>query len=411
MTGKAVVFGAGKVGLSLVGLVFSRGGYEVVFVDVVDEVVNELNRRREYTLEVRDKHPEIIDVRNVRAVNAKNSDQVAEEIATADILATVVGVNNLPYVYGNIAKGLKRRGKEKGPLDIIICENLRNSSKLFRTGLMQYIPQDYPFDQLVGLVETSTDKMVPDMPREVRQKDPLLVYAEAFSTLIADKKAFKGRIPRLPDLQVKENMEAYFDRKFFTLNTGHAVTAYIGYLTGFTYIWEALGDPKVREIAEGSMWESGQALIAEYPKEFNMKNQKEYISSLVARFNNKILNDTIYRVGRDVPRKLSRNDRLIGAMLLEAKHKVSSPYTTLGTAAAMLFRATDENGKLFPEDKRFVDEVYSKGVDYVLQNLSKLDPSVPEERAMMDNIKRAQQFLVQNPANCFLYSTLPQTKS
>jgi mannitol-1-phosphate 5-dehydrogenase len=265
MTGKAVIFGAGKVGLSLVGLVFSRGGYEVVFVDVVDEIVNELNKRRQYTIEVKDKHPEVIRVSNVRAVNAKNSEEVAQEIATADVLATVVGVNNLPHVYGNIAKGLLKRAKEKGPLDIIICENLRNSSRLFRSGLIQHLPKDYPLDQLVGLVETSTDKMVPDMPREMRQKDPLLVYAEAFSTLIADKKAFKGEIPRSPDLQVKENIEAYFDRKFFSLNTGHAVAAYIGYLTGYTYIWEAMGDPKVMEVVQGAMWESGRVLIAEYP--------------------------------------------------------------------------------------------------------------------------------------------------
>jgi len=405
MSGKAVVFGAGKVGLSLVGLVFSKGGYEVVFVDVVDDVVNELNKRREYTIEVKDVHSEIIRVQNVRAVNAKNSDQVAEEVATADILATVVGVNNLPFVYPNIAKGLLRREKERRPLDIVICENLRNSSKLFRQGLLQNLPKEYPSNELVGLVETSTDKMVPDMPREMRQKDPLLVYAEAFSTLVVDKKAFKGRIPTSPILQAKENIQAYFDRKFFTLNTGHAVAAYVGYLTGFTYIWEAMGDQKVRRIVENSMRESDRALIAEYPGEFSEKDQKEYIEGLLTRFSNKALNDTIYRVGRDLLRKLSRNDRLIGAMLLEARHRVSSPYTTLGTAAAMLFRATDENGQLFPEDKRFVEEIYPKGLEHVLQNVCRLDPDTAEERTVMKNVKKTYEFLSQNPANSFLYNT------
>ncbi len=403
MNGKAVVFGAGKVGLSLVGLAFSRGGYEVVFVDIVDNVVNEINKRKGYTIEVKDAHPETIHVHNVRAANARNSDQVAEEVASADILATVVGVNNLPSIYPNIAKGLLKREKERRPLDIVICENLRNSSRLFQQGLLQYLPKGYPFDELVGLVETSTDKMVPDMSPEMRQRDPLLVYSEAYSTLVLDKKAFKGRIPTSPDLQAEENIEAYFDRKFFTLNTCHAVTAYVGYLTGFTYIWEAMGDPKIKRIVENSMWESGQALIAEYPSEFDERNQKEYIASLIGRFRNRALNDTIYRVGRDLPRKLARNDRLIGALLLESKHRIPSPYTILGTAAAMLFRATDGTGKLFPEDKRFVEEMYSKGVDHVLQTVSKLDSNNVDERLIADGIKKTHQFLSLNPANSFLY--------
>ncbi|MEM2094420.1 MAG: hypothetical protein QXI32_03890, partial [Candidatus Bathyarchaeia archaeon] len=220
---------------------------------------------------------------------------------------------------------------------------------------------------------------------------------------------FKGELPTAPDLQLKDNIEAYFDRKFFTLNTGHAVAAYLGYLTGYTYIWEAMADWKVMQIVKGSMWESSRALIAEYPNEFNEDEQKEYISNLLARFDNKALNDTIYRVGRDVPRKLSRNDRLIGALLLEAKHGIQSPCTILGTAAAMLFRATDEHGRLFPEDKRFVDEIYPKGVDYVLQNVSKLEPSNAAEKRIMESIKRTHKHLIQNPTNSFLYEELAKS--
>ena len=43
---KLVLFGAGKIGRSFIGQLFSRGGYEVVFIDVFKPVIDELNLRR-----------------------------------------------------------------------------------------------------------------------------------------------------------------------------------------------------------------------------------------------------------------------------------------------------------------------------------------------------------------------------
>jgi mannitol-1-phosphate 5-dehydrogenase len=43
---KLVLFGAGKIGRSFIGQLFSRGGYEVVFVDVFKSVIDELNEKK-----------------------------------------------------------------------------------------------------------------------------------------------------------------------------------------------------------------------------------------------------------------------------------------------------------------------------------------------------------------------------
>jgi mannitol-1-phosphate 5-dehydrogenase len=398
MVGKLVLFGAGKVGRSFIGQIFSRSGYEVVFIDVDDVVVNALNEKRRYRVEVKDVQPETIWVENVRAVHGKDVEHVVLEIATADVAATAVGVNNLPYIYATIAKGLVRRREMKhGPLDIIIFENLRNSSAIFRPGLRNNLPEEYPMESLVGLVETSTDKMVPDVPMEMRQRNPLLIFAEAFDIVYLDKKAFKGKIPAVEGLIATENLRAYFDRKFFTLNMGHAITAYLGYLAGLSTISKAISDGRIKNIVEGAMWESGQALIEEYPQEFNEVGHKEYIASLIRRFGNPVLRDTVYRVGRDLPRKLSRNDRLIGALLMDAKHGIEAPNIALGVAAAMLFRGKDENGELFEEDRRFAVELYPRGIDYVLREVCGLNPDSAQEKRVMDNIRMTYKSLLKNP--------------
>ncbi|HID95969.1 MAG TPA: mannitol-1-phosphate 5-dehydrogenase [Candidatus Latescibacteria bacterium] len=396
MARRLLQYGAGNIGRSFIGQLFSRSGWEVVFVDIDDLIVDALNRYGRYRVEVRDINPQTIWVKNVRAVHGRDTERVVEEIATCDIMATAVGPGALPYIYPTVARGLvNRRQMGNGPLDIIICENLRNASEVFRSGLLQYLPADYPLDSLVGLVETSIGKMVPIMTEEQRRKDSLLVFAEAFNTLIVDKKGFKGGVPDVEGIDAKENIDAYVDRKSFIHNLGHAVTAYLGYLVNpeTVYIWQAIDDEHIRKAVQGAMWESARALIADYPGEFNEENHSEYISDLIRRFGNRSLGDTIYRVGRDLPRKLSSDDRLIGALRLDLRHGIFAPYTILGTAAAMLFRGKDRDGRLFKNDRRFAEEVYPRGIDHVLREICGLDPDKEQERRLMESIKRAHQFL------------------
>ncbi len=395
---KLVQFGAGKIGRSFIGQLFSQAGYEVVFIDIDSTLVDALNRERRYRVEIKDIRPQTIWVENVRAVNAQETARVAQEVAAADIIATAVGPAALPHIYPTLAQGLVKRDQMgRGPVDIIICENLRDAARIFRSGLAQYLPKHFPLDSFVGLVETSIGKMVPIMSRQQQEQDPLLVFAESYNTLIVDKKGFKTGVPAIGGIEAKENMKAYVDRKAFIHNLAHAVTAYLGHLIHpeATFIWEAIEDKRIYQAACSAMWESAQTLIAEYPQEFNQENQKEHIEDLLRRFSNRALGDTIYRVGRDLPRKLSRDDRLIGALRLDIKHSIPAPYTTLGAAAAMLFRAKGPDGQLFPEDQRFCQEVYPKGIDYVLETVCGLDPQSPQDQPLIDAIKKAHQFLLE----------------
>jgi mannitol-1-phosphate 5-dehydrogenase len=63
---KIVIFGAGKIGRSFIGQLFSRGGFEVVFVDVCKPVISELNHRGNYKVIIKSDTEEVITVSNVR---------------------------------------------------------------------------------------------------------------------------------------------------------------------------------------------------------------------------------------------------------------------------------------------------------------------------------------------------------
>ncbi len=386
MSKKLVQYGAGNIGRSLVGQLFSKAGYEVVFVDVDKTIIDALNKERRYLIQVKDENPDDIWVENVRGVNGRDREAVIHEIATADIMATAVGPNALQYIYEIVAEGIKRR---TSPLNIIICENLRHTSQIVKENIQKYLPNDFPYDERVGLVETTIGKMVPIMPEEVKKKDPLLVWAEAYNTLYVAKAGFVGNVPDIPGVVARENFDAYVDQKLFIHNLGHAITAYLGYFANpeNIYIWNAIRDKDIRESVEWAMWESGRALIKEYPQEFDESNQKTHIDDLIRRFGNEHLGDTIYRVGRDLTRKLGFNERLIGASRLDIKHNIKPEHTAKGIAAALFFRAVDENGKPFEGDTKLLNDLKEHGLDYILNNVCGLNSS--EYSELIGLIKRA----------------------
>lgn len=397
---KLVLFGAGKIGRSFIAQLFSRGGYEVVFIDLSKPLIDELNRRKGYRVVIKGEKEEVLDIENVRGVCLSEKEEAVNEIATAGIVATSVGLSGLRGIFPLLAKGLLKRYNEgpDQPLDIIIAENMRNADMFFREQLMNLLPAEYPFDRLVGLVETSIGKMVPIMHRKDIEEDMLQIYAEPYNTLIINGKAFKTEVPRIPGLAPKENMKAWVDRKLFIHNLGHSASAYLGYLYNpeFIFIWEALAVPGILAFVRSAMLQSAEILISEYPDEFTAAGLTEHIDDLLARFQNRALGDTIFRVGCDLKRKLGTDDRLAGAI-----HKAierGMPYNRIlfAIVCACYFRASDEEQKIYPDDADFINR-YAGDVSSIMTSVCKFDKArhkrIIDEACSMDKIISSSGFM------------------
>jgi mannitol-1-phosphate 5-dehydrogenase len=226
---KIVIFGAGKIGRSFIGQLFSLGGYEVVFVDINKLLIEELNRLGRYNVIIKSEKEEILTITNVRGIHAHDTNAIAEEVFDTEIIAVSTGQRGLVGFFPVLAKCLLYRDISGNhlPVDIIIAENMRNASELFHRELERLLPESYPLDNLVGLIGTSIGKMVPIMLNKDASKDILQVFAEPYNTLILDKCAFKNPIPDIKGLDPKVNMKAWTDRKLFIHNLGHAAVAYL----------------------------------------------------------------------------------------------------------------------------------------------------------------------------------------
>lgn len=394
---KLVQFGAGNIGRSFIGQLFARGGYEVVFVDIDRQLIERINREQRYRVIVKrnDGREDTLWVEGVRGVDGRDTSRVAREIADAQVVATSVGKGALQRLFPVISAGLLEREQRgvREPVEIIIAENIRGGAALFRENLLRGLPREFPFSQRVGLVETSIGKMVPIMTEEDVAQDPLWVFAEAYNTLIVDRRGFLGALPDLPGLKAVENINAFVDRKLFIHNLGHAATAYFGYAYDptFTYVWEPLTVRAVIEKVTAAMREAAAALNREYPRDLGGGELEEHIQDLLHRFANRSLGDTIYRVGRDLYRKLDREDRLVGACLLAARHGLPFANIAAAVSAAVQFRGRDERGLLFPADRTFSSEEAPKGMKHVLEGVCKLDSADTVDNTVIEGVMAAAE--------------------
>jgi mannitol-1-phosphate 5-dehydrogenase len=329
---------------------------------------------------------EILNIKNVRGIYADDEKGVSEEIVTAAILAVSVGQNGLSLVLPLLAKGLEERYRQDNTaaLDIIIAENMRNASDFFRIELIKYLPSNYPFDKLIGLIETSIGKMVPIMRKQDFMEDALQVFAEPYNTLILDKKAFKNPIPEVEGLAPKENMKAWVDRKLFIHNLGHASTAFLGYLynPNFNYLYEALEIPLIHELVRATMIQVADILLKKYPDEFTLDSLTEHIDDLLQRFGNKALGDTIFRVGCDLQRKLGPDDRLVGAIRLAVELRLPYDKILFVIACGCNFRRTDEDGKSLPSDLEFF-KLREEGIRNILTKVCGFD-KINDQQIIID---------------------------
>jgi mannitol-1-phosphate 5-dehydrogenase len=331
---KAIQFGAGNIGRGFIGAVLSEAGYQVVFADVVPDLLEKINSRKAYTVHVTDKDSRDIQISNVSAVNS-GSDDVVKEIVTADIVTTAVGLRILKFVAPAVAKGMvaRKAAKVEKPLNIIACENgLLATSQLKELVFAQLDPQTAEWSKThVGFVDCAVDRIVPPVHCEI----PLDVAVEEYFEWDVQKSAFAGPVPQIKGMTPVDNLEAYIERKLFTLNTGHATAAYIGKLKGYGTIGESIADPKIFSIVKEAMQQSGLGLI----KKFGFDHDKHfaYIEKILTRFQNPYLKDDVDRVGREPLRKLAPNDRLILPMMTTKGYGYPYDKLLLSIGAALHF--------------------------------------------------------------------------
>lgn len=372
---QAIMFGAGNIGRGFLGQLFSESGYRVNFVDVDQTLLAALNAQGRYTIRlVTNESSTDVSVGPVRGFLATDRDPVAQVVAEAEIGATAVGAGALKHVAPTLAAGIMRRADHgvTAPLNLIICENLKDAARLFRGMLQAELPPAYQayLAEYVGLVDTVIARMVPPLPPELRAQDPSLIVVEPYKELPVDTAGFIGPPPDIVGMQPVTPFAFYTERKLYMHNAGHAVLGYLGYQRGYVYGYEALQDAGIAAAVRGAMQESQQALEKKYSLAKGAITP--YFEDAFARFHNRALGDTIFRLGRDPIRKLAPTDRLIGAALNALEQGVQPVNLVRGIVGALRFDPPEDSIAL-----QLQDQLQRTGLEAVLKSACGLAPDSP----------------------------------
>ncbi|UIP27785.1 mannitol-1-phosphate 5-dehydrogenase [Photobacterium sp. TLY01] len=364
---KAVHFGAGNIGRGFIGKVLADAEVNVTFADVNEPLIDQLSHAQSYKVKVVGNDCHLDTVSHITAVNAAGQD-VINQIVQTDLITTAVGPAVLDKIASTIASGLAKRFEAGNtqPLNIIACENMvRGTTHLKEEVYKQLTPAHRQLaDQHVGFVDSAVDRIVP--PAEAANDDPLEVTVESFSEWIVDQQQFKGEIPHIAGMETTDNLMAFVERKLFTLNTGHIMTAYLGALKGYQTIRDAIEDEEICGQVRTAMRESGEVLIRRYG--FDREQHYAYIEKILTRFANPFLRDEIDRVGRQPLRKLGSNDRLIKPLLGTLEYGTDNRMLIKGIAAALKYvNATD------PQAVELQQTLHEKGVRQTLAQYTGLD--------------------------------------
>ena len=372
---KAIQFGAGNIGRGFIGAVLEQAGYHVVYADVNQAVIDLINEKKEYTVFVKDVDCIEQHITNISAVNS-TTEAVVAEIAEADIVTTAVGVVILPRIAPTIAKAIAARceAKLQKPLNIIACENAVRASSQLKEHVLSHLNEEQKAycAEWVGFPDCSVDRIVPP----VRTDNPIDVVVEAFYEWNVEEKSFVGEVPHIAGMNLADNLIAYIERKLFTLNTGHAITAYIGKLRGKATIDESIADEEIFAIVKSAIQESGLGLVAKYG--FDKEAHFKYIDKIIGRFRNPYLKDDVTRVGREPLRKLSASDRLVKPMLTAQEAGVATPNLLLGIGAALHYSNTEDAQSL---------ELQQKIADLGLEGAIKEVTGIADEKLVAEIVK------------------------
>ena len=335
----AVHFGAGKIGRGFIAELLHDSGYEVIFGDVVDELIDLVNKNHEYPLFLIDHNYEEKIIDHVSAYsNIKNEEKLIDAMVDAEIITTSVMATNLSKVAPLITRGLKKRLElGKGKVIVMACENAIMGTDILKNAMIETkILTEEQIDAIGVFPNTAVDRMVFGGVHNGKEG---IEIGDAFELVIEKNKLIDPKSEPIKGAEYVDDLMMYLQRKIYIINCGHAIAGYYGQvLKGYEIVQDSLRDPELLPQIREAMLESASALEKKYG--FTHESLVEYMETMmVKRFTTPGVVDPISRVSREPIRKISPNDRIMGPANNCEEYGLDNTYLLKGVACALKYKS------------------------------------------------------------------------
>ncbi len=364
-----VIFGAGKIARGFIGHLLYLSEIPFTFVERAQSLVNLLNERGKYTVNILGHSEKNCEVGGVHALSFAQEEEAVQAIAEADTVFTAVGGKNLPSLIPILRKGIERKAEKGGNLNIVTCENWKQPALLLKTGIGESLKEHAKkyFAEQVGVTEAVIMRSAIEPDEELLKRDPLIVNVQDFWELPVDASRIVGELPAIQGLKLIPEFTGFLERKFYTYNAANGTVSYLGALLGHEKLADAAHDERIVKILEGVYQETAQALSEKH--HFPLEEQLAFTLTSKRKLQDYTIVDFIERNARDPLRKLGKDDRLVGSARLVEEYGIEPHNLCIGIAAAIYY---ENDGDQFARELRRIRR--EEGIDAVINNVCGLEP-------------------------------------
>ena len=255
---------------------------------------------------------------------------------------------------GIVVAGLAaRRAAGAGSLTFVCCDNLPHNGRLVEGLVHAYAQRVEPalaawISEQVSFPSTMVDRIVPatteadvaEAARRLGVDDAAPVSAEPFGQWVIEDR-FRAARPAwdVGGAQWVDDVAPFELMKLRLLNGSHSTLAYLGFLMGHDFVWQASSDPLLARFAERQMREEIVPTLTR-PAGTDLG---AYCTQLMTRFRNSALPHRTRQIAMDGSQKLPQ--RLLGTV--RDRLAAGAPLVHLPLAVAAWIRyasGSDERG-------------------------------------------------------------------
>ncbi len=251
-----------------------------------------------------------------------------------------------------IVEALRRRMASGRPaFTALSCDNIQHNGNVLRRAVLRFAERrDAPLARWIEanarFPNTMVDRITPvtraeaiaDLTKRHGIEDGWPVFCETFRQWVVEDDFVQGR-PQWERVgaQFVQDVTPYEFMKLRLLNTSHLAIAALGRLVGYTFIDETMRDDRLRRYMQALMDRETAPTLPPVPG----IDLQRYKTTLIGRFANSAIKDTVERVNTDAPLNV-----LVDPIRDRLNDQQSIELLALGLAAWMRrMRGTDEKGE------------------------------------------------------------------
>jgi fructuronate reductase len=237
----------------------------------------------------------------------------------------------------------RRRAAGVAPFTVMSCDNLPSNGETAKrivtafatlrdAALGQWVKGvAFPSTMVDRIVPSTTDADRAEVAELIGAEDAWPIMTEPFTQWVIEDQFPAGR-PAFETVgaQLVEDVEPFEHMKLRMLNGSHSTMAYSGYLGGYEYISDVMGDPAYVKLIHGLMTEEAMPTL-----DMPGVDLGAYRDQLLDRFRNPALKHRTWQIAMDGSQKLPQ--RLLGTIRDRLAAGQGIDRLALGVAAWMRY--------------------------------------------------------------------------